>query len=75
MVKKISFALIIFSVLLAACAASSRNLRSPELPVPAAATSVQNVESVGLRPAPAEKSAYALDQTVASVDRLVIKNA
>ena len=75
MFKKISFALIILSVLLAACAVSRQSLRSPELPVPAGVTSVQNVESVGLAPAQAEKSAYAQDQTVASVDRLVIKNA
>jgi hypothetical protein len=35
---------------------------------------VQNVESVGAS-ASGEKSAYALDQTATSVDRLVIKNA
>ncbi len=73
MLKKVSFALIIFSLLLAACAASSRNMTSPEQP-----GVVPVMESViaGDRAATSgEKSAYALNQTVTTVDRLVIKNA
>jgi hypothetical protein len=73
MVKKISIALIIFPLLLAACAASSRNMTSPELP--GVAPSMQGIESGDRAAVSGEKSAYALDQTVTSVDRLVIKNA
>ena len=73
MYKKISFALVIFSLLLTACAVSSRNLSSPE--VPGAAPSIQGIVSGDRVAVSGEKSTYALEQTAASVDRLVIKNA
>jgi hypothetical protein len=75
MIKKVSFALVIFTLLLAGCSGSASNLRSAEQP-PSVVTSVQNLESAGSAPSP-DKSLYAsaVDQTAASVDRLVIKNA
>lgn len=73
MYKKVSFALVIISLLLSACAVSSRNQTSPELP--SVAPSMQGIESVDRAAVSGEKNAYALDQSVASVDRLVIKNA
>jgi len=73
MVKKVSFALVIISLLLAACAMSSRNSISPELPI--AAPAMQSLESGDRAAVSGEKSAYSLDETAASVDRLVIKNA
>jgi hypothetical protein len=73
MVKKASFALIIFALLLAACAAKTSNLVSPELP--GAAPAIQSLESANRAAVSGEKSAYSLDQPAASVDRLVIKNA
>ncbi len=73
MVRKISFALVILSLLLAACAGASQSL-SP-VQAPSVVTEMQNVESAaGVAPS-ADKSAYALDQTATSTDRLVIKNA
>jgi hypothetical protein len=72
MIKKVTFTLVILSLLLAACAPSAQNLRSP---APSVVTEMQNVESAaGVAPS-ADKSTYALDQTAASTDRLVIKNA
>ena len=73
MFKKVSFTLVIISLLLAACAAKTSNFSSPELP--AIAPSMQSLESGDRAAVSGEKSTYALDQTAASVDRLVIKNA
>lgn len=73
MVKKVSFALVIFALLLAGCSASSRNFSSPEQP--AEMPEVQVVESARGTVPSADKNSYALNQTTASVDRLVIKNA
>lgn len=73
MYKKVAFALVILTLLLASCAGSSRSLNSPE--APSVLTERQAVESVaGVAPSP-DKSAYAVNQSVTSVDRLVIKNA
>jgi hypothetical protein len=72
MIKKIAIFLLVSSLLLAGCAAAN-SLRSP-----GADESVvvrQNVEAPAMAPVAGEKSAYAQDQTAASVDRLVIKNA
>jgi len=77
MYKKISFALIILTLLLASCSAVNLNKRSSgEVPSVLPAMP-QEVPAYDTRAAvtSAEKSAYALDQTAASVDRLVIKNA
>ena len=74
MYKKVLFALVILSLLLASCSASSQNLRSASQPD--VVTEMQNVGAPALA-APegsGDKGAYALDQTVASTDRLVIKN-
>lgn len=76
MLKKVSIALVIFTLLLTACSAAANNKRSL---VPG----VQTMESGQAPAAPqpempsltSAKGAYALDQTAASVDRLVIKNA
>jgi hypothetical protein len=73
MVKKISFALVIISLLLAACAAKTSNFTSPELP--GAAPEIMSLESADRAAVSGEKSAYSLEQTAASVERLVIKNA
>jgi len=73
MYKKVAFALVILTLLLASCAGSSRSLNSPE--APSVLTERQAVESIaGVAPSP-DKSAYAVNQSVTSVDRLVIKNA
>jgi len=77
MIKKIAFTLVLFSLLLAACAPSAtQNARSL---APSVMTGLQVNESAGVAPAsaplPADKSAYSLDQTSTSADRLVIKNA
>jgi hypothetical protein len=77
MIKKLSFALIILSLLLGACAGSSRNLQSEGRTD--VVTEMMQVEAPAEAPMPAtigagEKGAYALDQTAASTDRLVIKN-
>ncbi len=77
MIKKVAFALIIFSLLLAACAASAT--QSARSVSPGIANGLQLNESASGAPATAplaaDKSAYAIDQTTASTDRLVIKNA
>jgi hypothetical protein len=77
MFKKVALALITFSFLLAACApAATQTARSIS---PGIANSLQSNESAAGAPATAplasDKSSYALDQTTASADRLVIKNA
>jgi hypothetical protein len=74
MVKKAAFALVILSLLLAGCSAKTSNLSSPQ--APAVTTELQRAASVAGLPAPSiDKSAYSTDQTAASVDKLVIKNA
>jgi hypothetical protein len=76
MIKKIAFTLVTLSLLLAACAPSAQGLRSTS---PNVVTGMQAVESAAgapvAAPAAADKSAYSLDQTSTSADRLVIKNA
>jgi hypothetical protein len=77
MIKKIAVTLVIVSLLLSGCAAANQSARSL---TPGVANGMPSVESVVPAEAPAaqaltDKSAYALDQTSASVDRLVIKNA
>jgi hypothetical protein len=78
MYKKASIALLVFSLLLAACAAAA----SPQRSAVSEGVTVQNVEAPAPASAPAlqaydsgSKSAYAINQTSTSVDRLVIKNA
>jgi len=72
MVKKIAFALVILSLLLASCAAAA----TPSSPQPPSVMNeIQRVASQAGAPLSSDKSAYAVDQTTASVDRLVIKNA
>lgn len=77
MIKKIAFSLVLFTLLLAACAPSAT--QSSRSLAPSVVTGLQNNESVAGAPAiaqpAADKSAYSLDQTSTSVDRLVIKNA
>jgi TolA-binding protein len=73
MVKKAAFVLLIFSLLLAGCSAKASNSILPQ--APAITTELQRVASeAGVAPS-ADKSSYSLDQTAATVDRLVIKNA
>ncbi len=74
MLKKIAFIFVILSVLLAGCAASAT--QSP-IEAPSITTDLQRQtisSEAGNAPSP-NKGAYAADQTVTSVDRLVIKNA
>jgi hypothetical protein len=74
MFKKVCFALVILSLVLASCSASSQNLRSASQPD--VVTEMQNIGAPALAApeASGDKGAYALDQTAASTDRLVIKN-
>lgn len=72
MVKKVAFALVIISMLLVSCAAAATP--SP-MQIPGITTEIQRVASEAGAPLSSDKSAYAVDQTTASVDRLVIKNA
>ena len=75
MIKKVSIALVILTLLLAGCSAASRDLRNAvEQPPSAVSPEMVYLEFAGSAPS-ADKSAYALDQSAASVDRLVIKNA
>jgi hypothetical protein len=77
MFKRVSFALLIFSILLAGCATAAQRAPSSSegirqdvaIEAPVAAQPQELASNTG------SKSAYALDQTTASVDRLVIKNA
>ncbi len=78
MYKKVSVALLIFSLLLAGCAAAAPIQRSAGVP----AVSMENVQAPVPAQAPAlqslnstSKGAYSADQAATSVDRLVIKNA
>ena len=73
MIKKVSIALVILTLLLAGCSAASSDLRNA-VEAPSAVSPEMYLESAGSAPSP-DKSAYALDQSAASVDRLVIKNA
>jgi hypothetical protein len=73
MIKKVAFALIILSLLLVGCSVSAKNLGLPQ--APAITTEIQRVTSAGSVAPSSDKSAYSLNQTAASVDRLVIKNA
>ncbi len=74
MIKKIAVMLVVLTVLLSGCApASSRNAVSPgSVPVeqPIALESASGAPAFA-----ADKSAYALEPSAASTDRLVIKNA
>jgi hypothetical protein len=76
MIKNIAFTIVIISVLLSGCAAANQSSRSL---APSVVTGLQSNESVAGAPAvaplAADKSAYALNQTSTSTDRLVIKNA
>ena len=75
MIKRVSIALVVLTLLLASCAAAKTNLEAPGAP-DTMLLQRQAVESAGLSPSASEgKSAYSLDQTAASADRLVIKNA
>jgi hypothetical protein len=76
MLRKISFALVILTLLLAGCSAASQNLNggvSPE-EAPPAVYEVQR-EAITDSAFSPYKGAYAADQQAASVERLVIKNA
>jgi hypothetical protein len=71
--KKISIILVVVGLLLSACSAANQRLTAVE--APSMAREVLGVESAaGALPA-ADKSAYALNQTAATVERLVVKNA
>lgn len=74
MLKRVAFVLVIISVLLSGCAAAAS--QSPiEAPSIAPDLQRQTISSeAGNAPSPG-KSAYAADQSAATVDRLVIKNA
>src|SRR4030065_667734 len=73
MIKKVSITVLILTLLLAGCSASSSNPGYPvEAPSVALESQRQSVGGDGYSP---EKAAFALDQSVASVERLVIKNA
>jgi hypothetical protein len=74
MIKKVSIALVLFTLLLAGCSAANRDLRAAVEPPSAVSPEMVYLESAGSAQSP-DKSAYALDQSAASVDRLVIKNA
>jgi hypothetical protein len=73
MYKKVSFALLIFTLLLAACAPAARSLSPVE--APSAVADRQAIESAAGASESSNKSAYSQDQTATSPDRLVIKNA
>src|SRR5512143_665086 len=74
MLKKVSIALFIITLFLAGCSPASLNRRSLEQVSPSMPAAAPQPE-VGLSSGAGEKSAYALDQSATSVDRLVIKNA
>ena len=75
MIKKLSIALLIFSLLLAGCA-TALNKRASQVPQTVSMESVQAPAAPSVLTAGSgAKDAYALDQTAASTDRLVIKNA
>jgi hypothetical protein len=70
---KVSLAILIFALLLAACSPAVQNLRSNE--APSIAPQPAAIESLAGSQSSTDKSAYAQDQTATSTDRLVIKNA
>jgi hypothetical protein len=72
MMKKISIALVIFGLLLSACSSAAQNLRVAEAPSVSGITASESIQ--GVEPS-ADKSAYALDQPITNIERLVIKNA
>ncbi len=78
MYKKIAIALLVLSLMLAACAAATSPQRSAvsggvnlEVQAPVALPQPPSVQSLDS----AAKGAYAVDQTATTTDRLVIKNA
>lgn len=78
MPKKVSFALIIIALLLAACASKAATVTPPMrgavsegMPAPTAAPAMPQPQSIAL----GSKTAYAVDQSATSADRMVIKNA
>jgi hypothetical protein len=73
MFQKISIALLIFSLLLAGCSPASRDF-SPSDQVGVVTEMLQAEAPASAPMAEGEKGSYALDQTAASTDRLVIKN-
>ena len=77
MYKKVSFALLVLTLILTACAPAA-NLQRSTGANPSTMESLQGTTIQAPAAPPANsgaKTAYALDQTAASVDRLVIKNA
>jgi hypothetical protein len=73
MYRKFSIALLIFTLLLAGCSASSRNY-NPSDQVGVVTEMLQAEAPASAPMAEGEKGSYALDQTAASTERLVIKN-
>ena len=71
--KKISIILVVVGLLLSACSAANQRLTAVE--APSMAREVLGVESAAGALPSSDKSAYALDQSAATVERLVIKNA
>lgn len=71
--KRVLFALLIFTLLLAACAPAAQSLRQAESPSIAPQPPV--VESLAGAQTSNTKSVYAQDQAATTTDRLVIKNA
>jgi Domain of unknown function (DUF4349) len=71
--KKVSFALLIITLLLAACAPAARSLSPAE--APSVAAERQSLDSVAGSALSPNKTVYSQDQTATSTDRLVIKNA
>ncbi len=78
MVKKVSFALLVFSLLLAACATAASPQRSAApglVTMESQAPAMPAAQPGDLSSATGSKSAYSVDQSATSVDRLVVKNA
>ena len=73
MIKKFSITLVILALLLAGCSGAAQNLRSSEQTD--FAVNEMLVEAPAAAAPEGAKGAYALDQTAASTERLVIKNA
>jgi len=77
MYKRVSIALLVFSLLLTACAAAASKQRAPNFSSGSGVTEMQVPAPAAqpLLPDSSTKSSYAVDQVATSVDRLVIKNA
>jgi hypothetical protein len=75
MYKKVSIALLVFSVLLSACATAASTPRAPGFS--GNGVTVEQVQAPAAQPSfdANTKSAYSIDLAATSVDRLVIKNA